>query len=240
MTSLRRVLSVLFSPGKTFQEIAERPTWAVALIVLLIVGAVSSTVVLSHIDSAAQERQIRQQVAERLESRGASDAEIDAATEQALSFTEKTRPLWPVFGLVFMVAFYLLASLLFWGGVTLAGGQTDFAKAFSTTLHGSMPQAVQGLLSIPIVLSTGTIDPEAAQSGSILASNLAVFAPEDASAVLISLLSSLDFFALWSVVLLIVGFSLTARVSKAASTAVVIGVWVLGIAIKTGLAALGS
>lgn len=236
MTSLRRVVSVLFSPGKTFQEIGERPTWGVALVVLLVVAGISSTVVLSKIDLSSQESMIR----DRLEERGMSGEELERAVEQAVTFTEKSKPFWPVAGLVFSVAFYLFAALLLWGGVTLAGGQARFVTALSTTLHGLMPQAVLALLTIPVALSQGTIDPETAQSGSILASNLAVFAPEDTGAGVLALLSSLDFFTIWSVILLIIGFSVTARVSKGASAAVVIGCWIIAIAVKAGLAALGS
>jgi|GEM_PF-1180443 len=240
MTSIQRVFSVLFSPGKTFQAIAERPTWAVALIVLLIVGAVGSAVVLSKIDPAAQERMIRDQVEHRLEGRGASRAEIDAATEQAVKVSEKIRPIQPVIALVFMTIFYPLVALLFWGGVTLAGGRAGFVQMFSTTLHGLMPLGLQGLISIPIALSQGSLDPKVAESGSLLASNLAVFAPEGGSAVVTALLSSVDFFSIWSIVLLIVGFSVTTRISKSASAAVVIGCWLIGIALKVGFAALGS
>lgn len=237
MTSLRRVVSVLFSPGKTFQEIAERPTWAVVLVVLLAFGAASSAVVVSKIDPALQEQAIRDQLEG---SRGLSGAELDRATDQAMDVMAKTRPFWPVIGVIVMVAVYLLATLLLWGGVTLAGGERiGFVKAFSTTLHGLVPQAVLALVAIPVLLlNPGSLDPEAARSGSVLASNLAVFAPEGTSTVVLSLLSSVDFFSLWSLILLIVGFSVTAKISKSASSAVVIGCWVLSVAIKVGLAAL--
>ena len=53
-----------------------------------------------------------------------------------------------------------------------------------------------------------------------------------------ALLASLDLFSLWVVVLLIVGFHLVARVSKAAAAGGVLVLWALFILIKVGWASL--
>jgi hypothetical protein len=73
-------------------------------------------------------------------------------------------------------------------------------------------------------------------SGGLLASSLRPLAPED-SPVVASLLGNLDFFTIWSVVLLILGYRASARVSTQTATTVVLvlwGLWVLG---KAGFAA---
>ncbi len=52
-----------------------------------------------------------------------------------------------------------------------------------------------------------------AQEGSILASNLGAFAPESHGPAVRALLSSVDFFSLWTVCLMIIGYRLAAKVS---------------------------
>src|SRR4029453_15340994 len=45
-----RLIGVLVSPGKTFQSIAERPTWALPLVVLLFLSAVIGYVTAQRTD----------------------------------------------------------------------------------------------------------------------------------------------------------------------------------------------
>jgi hypothetical protein len=118
----------------------------------------------------------------------------------------------------------------------LTGSEIGFTRSLSVTVHGLLPQGVAALLNIPLALSRSAIAPEEMMSGGVLASSLRPLAPED-SPVLASLLGSLDFFTIWSVVLLILGFRTVARVStQTASTVVLVlwGLWVLG---KAGFAA---
>ena len=234
MSSLRRVVSVLPSPGKTFGELAERPTWAVALIVLLVVGGLVSTMAVQKIDTDGQRALVR----ERLEDRGLRGDELERQLDQTMSVMERIRPFFPVFGIFGMVLSYLLITLVLWGGMKLAGGETSWGGAWSTTLHGLMPQAVSALVSMPLLINRESIDPEAVQNGSLLASNPAFFLSDEASDVVRTLLASLDFFSIWSIVLLILGFSITARTSKGTSAAVVLTCWFFWIAAKTGWTAL--
>ncbi|MGD2115521.1 MAG: YIP1 family protein, partial [Acidobacteriota bacterium] len=214
MSSFRRAVSVLFSPGKTFGELSERPTWIVALVILLVLGGLVSTLVVQKLDTGAQRDLIRQQ----LEDGGMRGDELERQVDQAASVMERMRPFFPVIGLVFMVLAYLVIALVLWGSSRLAGGEGPFVRAYSTTLHGLMPQAVSALVSLPLLLTTESIDPEVAQRGSLLASSPAFFAPEDASPALLALLSSFDLFTIWSLVLLVIGFGVTAKISRNAAT----------------------
>lgn len=234
MSSLRRVVSVLFSPGKTFGELADRPTWAVALVVLLVIGGLVSAMALQKIDTGDRRAMMREQ----LEDRGLRGDELERQLDQTMSIMERIRPFFPVFGIFGMVLSYLLITLVLWAGMKLAGGETSWGGAWSTTLHGLMPQAVSALVAVPLLMSRKSIDPEAVQSGSLLASNPAFFLSDEASEVLRTVLASLDFFTIWCVVLLTIGFSITARTPKGTSAAVVLGCWFFWIALKTGWTAL--
>ena len=49
-SSFGRLVGVLISPGKTFEAIAARPTWVVAMVVLVIVGVSVGTLMSGKID----------------------------------------------------------------------------------------------------------------------------------------------------------------------------------------------
>ena len=71
-SSWGRLASVLLSPVKTYESINARPTWVVALIVLMVVSLVVTIVTIPKIDMAAaiqkqMERQNQQVSAEQME-----------------------------------------------------------------------------------------------------------------------------------------------------------------------------
>lgn len=234
MESLSRLVSVLWAPTATFEKIRERPTWAVALVVFLILGGVLGYLAVEKIDADAQRALMEETFEERMGLRG--DA-LEEQVDQAMAWNERIAPWTPLFGIVFAVFAYLITALLFWVAFKLAGGEVGFPQSFSTTLHGFVPLALSALIAIPVVLGQESIDPEAAQRGQFLASNLSFLAPEDASSVVVSLLGSLDLFTVWSVILLVIGYSVVARVSKGTTAAIVGAAWLVWIGIKAGLAA---
>ena len=55
-----------------------------------------------------------------------------------------------------------------------------------------------------------------------------------------AVLSSVDIFMIWTLILLVIGFSTLSRLSRAKSAAIVISLWLVTVVIKVGLAALGA
>lgn len=234
MESLRRLVGVLVSPTATFRKIAERPTWAVALVVLLVLGGVVAFVAVQKLDVEAQRDVIRESIEERQGLRG---EELERQVDQIMGVNRTLAPFTPIFGIAFGALGYLLIALLFMVGARLLDGEIDFRRSLATTVHGMVPHGVAALLTIPLLVAQESVDPELLQSGSLLASNLRFLAPEDASAVVTTLLSSVDLFAIWSVVLLVIGYSVVARISKGAAGGLVLVAWLLWIGIKVGLGA---
>lgn len=220
-----RLVSVLVAPGKTFRSIAERPTWGVALIVLLLLTVGTTLLFFQKLDF---EEMVRQQMAEQ-----GRELPPEAAGQLGMM-----RGCAMGAALGFPVIFYFGVPLLFWGAFTLLGGTLNYKTSLAVALHAMMPAAVGALLSIPVLLGRAEVSAEEAQAGSVLASNLAQFAPDGASPVVIALLASVDIFTIWIVVLLIVGYQIAARVSMAKAAATVLGLWLVGILFKVGMAAL--
>ncbi len=233
-SSFGRLIGVLVSPAKTFRSIAERPTWLVPLVVLLIVSTAVGVIANRRIDK----NDLRQMVQQRIEkSRGgqATPEQVD----QAMVFTEKANAIGPwLVPVIGTVVYLLIAGLFFLAFRFFSGSEVHYKTSFAVTLHGYLPALISGLLTLPVVLSRPHINLKDAQSGNLLASNLGAFAPESLGPAMRSLLSSLDFFSLWTLLLLIIGYRIAAKVSTAAATTVVVVLWVLYVAAKAGLAGL--
>ena len=70
----------------------------------------------------------------------------------------------------------------------------------------------------------------------MLASNLGFLAGEDASPAMLAFLQSLDFFSLWSIVLLGIGYVRTDRSARLSVAISVVAMWGLWILTRVGMA----
>jgi hypothetical protein len=228
-SSFGRLIGALVSPGKTFESIVRRPTWVVPLIVLVLLSGLAAFLANQRVDP-------REMIQESMEQRGQQMTEEQM--EQAVEIAEKFGAISTVAGiLVLGPLLYLLLALIFWGAFRFFGGSDfSFKHSLSTLLYSMAPWIVASLLSIPLILSKESIGFEEARRG-ILASNLSVLAPEGANSVLVSLLGSIDFFSLWTLALLIIGYRTVARVSQGTAAATVLVLWLLYVGGKVGWAA---
>jgi hypothetical protein len=120
------------------------------------------------------------------------------------------------------------------------GSQQRYVQSLAVTVHAFLPLAVAALLSVPVILGKGAISTEEVMSGGVLSSNLGILASDDASPAIRSLLQSLDFFSVWSVVLLVIGYTQTTRLSSRTVAVVVICAWALWILVRVGLGSLSG
>lgn len=223
-SSFGRIFGVLVSPVKTFRSIAERPTWAVPLVVLVLAIGAMTFCMFQKVDF---DEAVRQQMA-------AQGQEMPPNAEGMAGFMKGCAAVsaivFPIIMMLVLAGIYMVFNLF--------GGQLKYKTSLAVVSYASMPAVVMALLSIPVILSKPELDMQQLQTGRVLASNLSFLAPEGASPRLVALLGGLDFFSLWSVILTIIGFHLAARVSKGTAAAVAIAVWVLSILFAVAMAGL--
>lgn len=227
-----RLIGALVSPVATFRSLAERPTWWPALLLVALAPLAGGLLALPKID---WEGIAREQI---------EQSPIDVPPEQVEQQIEMTRKIGPIstyLSPLTMVILQLLIALVMWAAFTLAGGAPGFQRSLAVVSHALLPLVVVQILSIPVVLSTESIGAEELKTGSLLASNLGAFAGEDTSPVVLSLLSSLDVFTIWTLVLLAIGFRFAAGVKASTAALTVTGLWLFfWVGIKVGFAALGA
>jgi hypothetical protein len=231
-SSFGRLFGVLFSPGKTFRSIAERPTWLVPMLVLAALGLAMGLVINQRID---QREMIRGQMAKMGQTM--TEEQIDEAVERGKS--PVMRGVSAFFGFFAQCFVYLIPAFLFWLIFKLIGSEMPFKSSFSTYLYASIPLAIFFLLTIPIAFARSSIGPEALFEG-VLASSPAAFMPEGTSPLVKAVLGGFDFFVLWALVLTVIGYRTVAKVSTAAAATVAILIWALGLGLRAGWATLFS
>jgi hypothetical protein len=129
-----------------------------------------------------------------------------------------------------------ILTLIFWGAFNgIYGTKLTFSTALGIVSYAWIPQLIYYLLSIPILFMK---DPATVDIDNILASNPGALLSDDAARWLVALLSSLDIFTIWTLILLAIGFSAadTKKLSFGKAFTVVLLLWLFGVACKVGVA----
>ncbi len=217
---LGRLVGVLTSPAKTFEGLREKPTWALALIALILIGGGVSQYAQSKVDAGAMVRSFMER-----SGRDFTEEQI----EEAIARREGQSPVVAtVFTVAFMAVVPLLGALFFWIGTRLFGGDPSYTQSLSTFTHSMLPWwGVKSLLSLPALVSRAEITYEDATSGGLLPSNLGFLMSEESSILMKGIAASIDLFSIWSLFLMVIGYSIVARVSKTSTTVLAVVLWLL-------------
>jgi hypothetical protein len=230
-SSMQRLGGVLFSPDDTFRDIAARPDILTPLAILVVISIISAVLIIPHIDFAATVRD-RLESSPQGASMSAADMEraerVGAAFGKALGYASPALAIviWAVIAGVVLIAYRLF------------GGEGTYKQAFSVTLYAWIPLVIKSVITTVVALTKTSID--ANQMVTLVTSNPAFLLEMKEHPIAFSFLSSIDLFAIWTLVLFIIGFAHVARVTKAKSATVMISLWAIVLFFKLGFAALGA
>lgn len=190
-----RAVGVLTSPRATFEGIAAHPRWIGILVLTTVTVAAMATILVSG--EFAQREMLAQQIG-AMENFGATVTdEMYAGMEDGLESA-------PYFSfasvLVTSPLITLILAALFHGvGYGLLGSGTSFAQAFSVVAHSGMVSVLQQLFVVPLNYARESIASP---------TTLGAFAPTlDDDTFAYRLLSSIDLFHIWWVMILAIGMA---------------------------------
>ena len=232
-SAFERLVGVFFAPTETFADIARKPDFLVPLLLLIVVGFGTTILIMPHFDWDSMMAQQLEMMQKQNPNMSEADMErIGNITRASAKVFAYLSPLWVVIG-------YLIIALVLWGAFRLMGGEGTYKQALSTTLYAYIPRMVLGsIIATIIIMLRGSVDPT--QIASVVKTSPAFLADMKSQPVLYALLSSLDIFVVWTVILLVIGFSLVSRLSRAKSAAIIVGLWFVSVVVKIGLAALSA
>lgn len=227
-----RIAGVLFAPAETFQDIARRPDILGPLLLILLVGYVTTFLVMPKLDISS----ITAQQAEQMRKQNPNMGEEQMA--QIERMTAMSTKIFGWLGPMFGVAWYAILAGILLLAFRLFGGEGTYKQAFSTTLYSWIPLVLFGVIVTVVVMARGTFDPTTAAT--LVKSNPAFLVDMKEQPLLFSLLSNFDIFTIWTIFLLIVGFGTLAKTSRAKAATIVLSLWAAMIVVKLGFAALAA
>ncbi len=227
-----RMIGAIVSPKKTFGEIAQRPSWLVPLVLMIVLGTAVGALLNTKMNWGSY---IRQKAEESPRFAQLSEEQKD----QALGTQIKLAPYFSyAIGMLSVPISVLFFTLIYWGAFNLfSGAGLKFGQSFGISTHAFLPTAigsVLALITIPLK-AFGEVDPE-----HLLATNVAALLGENSPKWLVSLGSSLDILWIWVLVLFAIGFSAAnpKKVKPGTACGVVFGLWAVWVLGKVGWAAL--
>ncbi len=222
---MKNIINIFFAPTKVFQDLKEKPVWLVPLVIILVVGVLIAVLtVVSTRDIAATQQE------EALRARGMTEEQM----AQARTFMKGPGP--AIFGgigaLIVMTGILLLFSLIVNVLIPPLGGTGNFKKVFCVITHAGLVRVPGDIIRFILMLVTKSI---------YATTSLAAFAPGLAkTGALYRLLSQLDIFVLWEMILIAMGISITNDLKKNNAYYLVFGIWLFTVLLSVLLGGLFS
>ncbi len=224
-----RLQGVLFRPRNTFQEMASeaRATWLTPMLVLTITAALV-VIIAGYLKSRAammgevQLPQDWQYWSPEMQKNFmlAQQARQGPVFMYIMPLIQSLAGLW--------LGWLLLGALLHFGS-TLVGGRGSMQGALNIVAWASLPFAVRDLLRIVFMLSA---------KHAIISPDLSGFVTT--AGFVSQLLTHLDLFLIWNIILLIIGFAIADSLPRSKAVTGVLVVMVLVLLAQAGLGALGA
>ncbi len=222
-----RLIGVFVSPVRTFAAIAARPTWLLPVVISAGLSLPVSELILSKTDWRVV---VSAQIAKS--GRRLSDAQIDQAVEQA----QRISWLWDLIAVLAPILVLFIVAAVLWGACNAFGWEVRFRQSLGVSSHAFLPGVLTALGLLVALWNRTTVDPR--KIGDVLPTNLGHFFAGRVDEVMHGLLSSIDLFSFWTMVLLVLGLSAAANASRARVAALVLTLWGLYVLGKAGVSAM--
>ena len=235
MGEFSRVTGVFFEPKKTFEDIAQRPTFLVPMLLVILFGIAYLTQVGQRI---GWDRVSRQQIesSSRAQQLPAEQRQAQVnVTVKVFQVTQFAGPLLfvPIMDLV-------IAGVLLGIVAGIMSAPLKFKQVFAITAWSGLPGCVMSVLAIAVAYVK---NPDDFNFNNPLAFNPgAVMDPQTSSKFVYSLASSFDLFTFWTIFLLATGLKAAAgkKLSFGGALFSVLLPWAVVVLIKAGFAGMFS
>ena len=233
LTEVERVIDTFVAPSKTFTDIRQNTSWWVPWLLMSIFGLSMVFVVDKKLGmDTAYENQLRlspkqmDKIDQLPPDQKANALKLGANITRYFSYGS---PLLTIV-IVGIMAAVLMATFNFGFGT-----QVKFMQAMAISMYAFLPTIIKSLIAIAVV-SAGAAEGFTFQNP--VASNLSGLVDPNSSHFLYSVLSSIDIFTIWTLILTGIGYSCVTKVKRGTALGVIFAWWAVIALVGAGLGAL--
>jgi Yip1 domain len=229
-----RIIDTFVAPGKTFTDINRSTSWWVPWLLMSVISVAFVMVAGQKVGFekiANTQMQSNPKQMERIEKLPPDQRAQNMAI--AVKFTQVLSYATPIFILLFAV---IIAAVLMGTFNFGAGTQMKFGAAMAVTMYAFLPGIIKTILAT-ISLLAGA-DPDAFRIDNPIATNPGFFLSSTEHPALYKLASSIDVFTIWTMILMVIGFTCVSKAKKGTAAAIVFGWYIVVTLIGVGIAAM--
>ena len=233
LTEMERVVDTFVAPSKTFTDIRRNPNWLVPWLLISIVSLLMVFVVDKKLGmDTAYENQLRlspkqmDKIDQLPPDQKATQMRIGASITRYFAYGS---PLLTIM-IAAIFAGVLMATFNFG-----FGAEVKFKQAMAITMYAFLPGIIKALIATAVV---GMGAAEGFTFQNQVASNLSGLVDPNSSHFLYSVLTSIDAFTIWTLVLTGIGYSCVTRVKRGTCMGVVFGWWIVVTLVGAGIGAM--
>jgi len=232
LSQVERVVDTFIAPGKTFTDILRSTSWWLPFLLAMVFAAASAFAVDQKVgfDRVAEltvqnSPGTADRMAQMPPEQRATTMKIQAAATKYASYAAG----------IFFLIFVAISALLNWATLNFGlGAKTTFGQNFAVGMYASLPRLFVYVLNIILVYAGANTENFDLQNP--VGTNVGYYLT-DAPKWLKTLGTFADVFAVWNLVLMVIGTAIIARKSKGQAAAVVLGWWLVLVVVFVGLAA---
>ena len=227
MSEVATLGNIFFEPGRTFEDLRRKPRFLIAFVIL---AAISLGFLVAFQQKMGDER-IRRFITSQNEKSTQFQSASPEQKKQAVDIGMMIQKVITYANPVLVALVLFLGGLIYWLGTKAMGGSARLAHGISVFVYSSLPPGLVSVVANFIILflkAPDDIDIGASQRGLINANPTMFFDGKDMP-VLTTLISTIDIFAIWGLILAAIGLRKVAKISKGSAWAVVLILTLIGI-----------
>jgi len=230
MSEVATLGNIFFEPGRTFEDLRRKPRFIMAFIIFAVL-ATSYTFMLNQ---KLGEDRIRRFSMEQAEKNPQFESLSQEQKEQSIEFGLTINKAVSFGFPILLIFVFLIGTLIYWLGSKAMGGTATFLQSLSVWVYSTFaPGVVSVLANLLVLIFKSPDDIEIATSArGVIQANPSLFIGGKDSPVLTTLISTIDLFAIWGLVLAAIGLAKVGKISKGSAWAIVLILTLIGITFR--------
>jgi len=230
-----RIVNTFIAPSKTFTDLRRSASWwapwlLISIFSLAFVYVMGRQIGFEQISKNEISRSSRADQFEKLPpDQQAKQLQISTAFTRYISYGTP---------IIALIAFVIIAGVLMGTFNFAAGASVPFKVALAIVVYSGLPGIIHATLGM--VSMFAGVDPEGFNVRNPVATNPAYFLDPAGNKLLYGIVSALDVFVIWSIVLIGVGFASNSKVKRSTAIAIVAGWYLLYKLASAGIGAVFS
>lgn len=221
MGFVSRISGIFFEPKKVFNFLNSKPSWFFAFLLILLIGVVIAEITLP------QNLLLQKEIVSQSPKISSTPEVLDKMTEITTGKRITAAISTPIVAFIWLL---ILTSVVYFFCNIILGGESSYKKLLSIVTYTFFIPALGSILKTPLILAKNSADVQ---------TSLAILMAGDYNKIRHMLLSALDIFSIWQLILIALGITVLYKFSSTKAFIAAFVGWFILVILGTGLGILG-